>query len=117
MKMKLSKMSLRSQGMGMFSKSASIHTLLLVFLTYYIAAGIGADFVHNHEFDVEFHDNCPACRWQAMYQDDYLGVNSIHGVLNHPLKFTGFKNYIQLFILPSDGYILSCPSRAPPFQV
>lgn len=103
--------------MRVSSKSIEIHFLFLVFLALYLAICINADCIHNHEPDCDFHDNCPACQWQVLYQDDFSGADKILSTLDAPLCLLSCKYYIQSLVLPSESYRISCLSRAPPLPV
>ena len=100
--------------MRIVSKSAGIHAILCIFIAYYLAACLGSDFLHTHEPDAEFHDNCPACQWQSMSQDDFSNAIDLLDVMADPLSFVGYKPYVYAIVLHSDGCGLSCFSRAPP---
>jgi hypothetical protein len=88
--------------------------LLLFVLAYYLVACLGVDLCHTHEPDAEFHDNCPACQWQAMYQDDFSNANRVLEVLDDPLRMIGFNPCTQSLIILPDNYRFSYLSRAPP---
>lgn len=101
-------------GMRICSTSSGIHALLFICIAYYLAAGACADFCHNHEPNAEFHDNCPACQWQSVSQDDFSGAISIIDVLADPLNFVGRKPCVHVFFAFPDNCGSSCLSRAPP---
>jgi hypothetical protein len=99
------------------SKSIGFHILLLVFLAYYLSACIGADLAHNHEPDSDFHNDCPACQWDVLYQNDFSGAYKTLNALVDPLRSLGYKQYILSLVLPSENYSISYFSRAPPLPI
>jgi hypothetical protein len=104
----------KGPGMRICSNASGIHAILFICITYYLAAGIGADFVHTHECDAEFHDNCPACQWLSMSQDDFSGAISTIDVLAAPLNFVGYKPCAHVCVALCDSRGSSSLSRAPP---
>ncbi len=100
--------------MRICSKSSGIRALLFICIAYYFATGMCSDFVHTHKPDAEFHDNCPACQWQSVSQDDFSGAISIIGGLADPLDFVGYKSCVHVFVMHPDGCESLCFSRAPP---
>jgi hypothetical protein len=95
-------------------RSREFHFLLLVFLSYFLVVSGGVDFFHNHEPDTDFHDNCPACQWQNMYQDDFSGAARILIDQTDPLSLLGYDYYYHSLIITSECSGFSCLSRAPP---
>ena len=87
---------------------------LLVIVAHYLTLSIGVDLYHDHEPEFDFHDNCPACQWLALYQDDFSQASQVLNVLNDPLFLIGYEQCIHSFVIPSEGYRISCFSRAPP---
>lgn len=92
----------------------SVTLILFILVAYYLILSAGSDFVHNHEPDSEFHDNCPACQWQTLSQDDFSGAGCILNILDDPLGLIGLKPCIQSIELTTNICALSNLSRAPP---
>jgi hypothetical protein len=97
--------------------SAAFYFLLFIFLAGYLAVSVSVDLLHNHEPSFEFHDNCPACQWNALHQDDFSQAGSLLNLLNDPLCCVGQEYYILSLIIPSECQDFSCSSRAPPQPV
>ena len=100
--------------MRVYSKSRWFYIVLIGALAYYLAISVGANLCHNHEPGFHFHDDCPACQWEVLYQDDFSQADQILSVLETPLFLIGYEQYIQLLVCPSDDFRLSCSPRAPP---
>ena len=95
-------------------KSTAFYLLLFVFFAHYLTLCVGIDLLHDHEPDLEFHDNCPACQWLTLYQDDFSQASQMLNGLNDPFLLIGYEKCIQSFVLPSDSYRSSHFSRGPP---
>ena len=99
------------------SGSIGFNVFLLAVVVYYLAISVGIDLCHDHDPDFEFHDNCPACQWLALHQDDFSQAGQILNVLNDPLFLVGYERYVQSLVIPSEGSRISFLSRAPPAPV
>jgi len=89
-------------------------TLLISFLTCYLFLSLFVEFFHDHEADLRFHDNCPACQWENQHQDNHSEFQTVLecfiNIFNYPIQNTLQENssfYNQTEII----YYLS---RAPP---
>lgn len=98
----------------MYSRSSRLRALLFLCIGYYLVAGMCADFFHTHEPDAEFHDNCPACHWRSMSQENFSGAISIIDGMADPLNFVGYKPCVHVLVIHSDSCESLCFSRAPP---
>jgi hypothetical protein len=95
-------------------RSREYHVLLLAFLAYFLVVSGGVDFFHNHEPDGDYHDNCPACQWQKMSQDDFSGATKILIDQADPLRLLSYDHYYHSPTITSESFEFSCSSRAPP---
>ena len=88
--------------------------LLISFLSCYVFISLFVDFLHNHEEDYCFHDNCPACQWQKQHQDDHSEFKTIleyfTDVLNTPIQNILQENSYSQNRVEITFYF----SRAPP---
>jgi hypothetical protein len=90
------------------------NTLVVLFVGHYMAVGLFACFCHNHEPDINFHENCPACQWQILSQDDFSEASAILDALDNPLQFFEYKPYDQSSIQLKESIGFTFLSRAPP---
>lgn len=104
--------------MSCLSKKIYIQIVGAVFLSVYLftACLILLD-GHNHEIDGRFHDNCPACQWEAQAQDydpvQRVIMETIH--IQH-IRFSGFRESNDIAEYAAD-MTANIQSRAPPFLI
>jgi len=100
--------------MKITGKSAAGHLILFAFVMQYLFLSICVDLCHDHEADFAFHDDCLACQWQNLYQEDHSQAGHILAALDDPLFVIGYEWYIDLLILPSEVHVFPHSPRAPP---
>ena len=100
--------------MKRLSSSRHLHYLLLLCLAQFLVICLGFELFHNHEPDFEFHNDCPACQWQNLYQDDYSQAGQILAALDDPLFMIAQERYGDLLALPGEEHSFPYSSRAPP---
>ena len=89
---------------------------IVLFLIHFIAVTPLADLGHDHEIDGEYHDDCPACRWQVQALGDDPQANTVSIDVVKPFNPSDRHHVIQS-ILPKEQILLpGDPSRAPPFS-
>jgi len=82
-------------------------------LLYFLVSSLFG-LLHNHEEDLTFHDDCPACIWESQSQSDFSEVISyINSILN-PVEqiavFTDCEETHTIQLHTQESQL----SRAPP---
>jgi len=88
--------------------------LLILLLVNYISVGILTFISHNHEPDFDFHENCPACKWQVQSQQNDTSTSTVLDALIDPLVFIDHTPTIQSIVLTKQNFQTTNLSRAPP---
>ena len=88
--------------------------LLILLLVNNIRVCILAFISHNHEFDFDFHENCPACQWQVQSHSDDTCTSEVLDTLLDPLVFIDRTPIIQSILLIKQNFQSTNLSRAPP---
>ena len=91
-----------------------LHILVIIAAVYYLAICVGVDLLHNHEHDCQFHDDCPACQFEVLSQDDFSQAGQLFSTLESPLNLIGYEYYTGSILVPLAEYSFSRYSRAPP---
>ena len=87
---------------------------IVLFLIHFTAVTPLADLCHDHEIDGEYHDDCPACRWQVQALGDDPQANTVSLDVVNPFNPPG-RHHVIRPILQKDQILLpGDPSRAPP---
>lgn len=83
-------------------------------IVLYSAIAVGVGFLHAHEMDGLFHDDCPACQWEIQFREPDSVTAAIWQHIHQPC-------IMEFAILDSDPTVLdpqsllgSVASRAPP---
>ena len=84
------------------------------FLFHFIAVTPLASLSHDHEIDGEYHDNCPACRWEVQALGDDPQTNTVFIDLVNPFYQSGRHYVIRLILLKDQSILTADHSRAPP---
>ncbi|MBN1164346.1 MAG: hypothetical protein JXB45_07190 [Candidatus Krumholzibacteriota bacterium] len=69
--------------------------------------------LHNHE-DFEVRQDCPACQWKALSQEDYFPSSELLETIRDPLNEIHIQNNASSEIFILEGHSFSLSSRAPP---
>lgn len=98
------------------SNSKKIFKILisLSVIAAYIVIALFLPFLHAHDADTSFHDDCPACQWELQAKSDDCYTLSLvrHSCL--PLQ-NGLPHYFQhTCILPQQIFISANLTRGPP---
>ena len=86
----------------------------ILFLFYFIAATPLASLCHNHEIDGDYHDDCPACRWEVQSLGDDPQTNTEFIALARPYQKPGHHCVTQRFLAIDQPILAADHSRAPP---
>jgi len=90
--------------------------ILILLLLHYVFVGMVCGLFHNHEEDLVFHDNCPACQWEVQSQNADTALSDINDLLK--IQIAAYAMFDTSFdtILQSQIHIEDHPSRAPPIS-
>lgn len=88
--------------------------VILSVLMHYLVVGLIVGLFHNHEEDLRFHDNCPACQWEVQSQNPDTALWDVNHLLEmqtavYTQLISSCNTRIQSQTLSKDH-----ASRAPP---
>ena len=83
-------------------------------LINYLFIGLFCELFHNHEADLKFHDNCPACQWEAQSQNADTSLSDVGQIIQLQSIFCENNILISIYFLQSQTLVENHASRAPP---
>ena len=89
-------------------------SLAAIIAVAYLTAGIISEFVHDHEFDGSYHDDCIACQWNQLHQDYSSGLVDFIKAFCDPLQLVGFREFLEIPVSVAECCVINFWSRAPP---
>lgn len=88
--------------------------LVTILLLNYVSVGLAVPFLHDHDFECRFHDDCPACHWQIQSQEDNTTHQAILDGLSRPFILIGYLSDETAATPLAEVYFSDNLSRAPP---
>lgn len=83
-------------------------------LITYIFVGLFCSLFHNHEADLKFHDNCPACQWEVQSQNADTSLYEVGQIIQLQSTVCEKNILISIHLLQSQTLVENHASRAPP---
>lgn len=96
-------------------RQAGLKIILILFCAYYIGIVPGVDLIHEHGFDGEFHEDCPACQLHMTYSGTFCDYDCLDDLLRDPYASWGINVFSGAMESPSSDHFSLRLSRAPPF--
>jgi len=88
--------------------------IIVGLLLHYVLIGLVVGLLHNHEEDLKFHDNCPACQWEIQSQSRDTALLDVVHLLQLHQDVSTHLTLSHDSIIQSQTYFDNDPSRAPP---
>lgn len=99
-------------GLKKYFNSSSLLPLVVFLISMITLLTAGQQLLHNHEVDLQEHDDCPAFHLFILFSSTILCYYFLILVLSF-FTYLVFRNFLSFYFFLSPVYY----SRAPPFQL